>query len=214
MSRAGLKPHYPQAQPRSTWVLDVTPDLDTIMANMKPKWRYNIRLAEKKGVRITHGSPADLDEFYALYAETARRDGFYILAQEAYGAIMNELWRRDQVVMLLGRVNNQLVAVASVVHQGDTAWYLHGASTVRNREVMAPHLLQWEAIKWAKTRGAVQYDFRGVPEVASPGQDLYGVYRFKHGFGGHHVTSSDLWEGLPTANLPTVAYLLDRPVLR
>lgn len=184
----GFRPLHPPSQPRSTWLLHLEPDLDTLLANMKSKWRYNIRLAEKKGVEIVSGTEKDLDDFYSIYRETSDRDGFYIHPQHIYEFIFRTYWELGQLEMLLARYQGSVIAAVTLVHLGNTAWYLYGASTDRNREVMAPHLLQWEGIKWAKDRGAAIYDFRGVPDVPAEGQEMYGVYRFKQGFGGRHAT--------------------------
>ncbi len=184
----GYKPLYPPSQPRSTWILDLEPDLDTLLSNMKSKTRYNIRLAEKRGVEVVDGTAENLDDFYKLYIETGQRDGFFILPKQMYARAFEIYWGLGQFRLLLAVYKGKPIAAVTLVHVGSQVWYLYGASTNEHREVMAPHLLQWEAIKWAKSRGAERYDFRGVPDVLAEDQEMYGVYRFKSGFGGRHVT--------------------------
>jgi peptidoglycan pentaglycine glycine transferase (the first glycine) len=181
-------PIYPPLQPRSAWVLDIEPDLDTLLANMKPKTRYNIRLAAKRGVEIISGGPDDVPTFYEMYRETAQRDNFFIYEQPVYEAMFDTYWKLGQLELLLARYQGAFIAGITLVHLGRTVWYLHGASRNEHRNVMAPYLLQWCGIQWAKARGAVLYDFRSVPDTPLEGQDMYGLFRFKRGFGGQQVT--------------------------
>jgi lipid II:glycine glycyltransferase (peptidoglycan interpeptide bridge formation enzyme) len=185
---AGYSPIYPPSQPRSTWVLDLTPPESDLLSAMKPKTRYNIRLAEKKGVDVTAGGPDDVDAFYEMYQETALRDQFYIHPKEIYRDVFGFYWEQNQFELLIARYEGVPIAAVTLVHLGKYVWYLYGASTNRHREVMAPHLLQWKAIQWAKQRGAQIYDFRGIPDVPARGQEMYGVSRFKQGFGGRQIT--------------------------
>ena len=188
LRRHGFNPLYPPSQPRSVWALDLDPDQDDLLGAMKPKWRYNIRLASKKGVVVSSGTEKDIDDFYRLYSETAQRDAFYIHDKEIYAFIFQTFWRLGQFELLMARYKGVPVGAVTLVHLGRTVWYVYGASSNEHREVMAPHLLQWEAIKWSKERGAQVYDFRGVPDIPARGQEMAGVYRFKQGFGGRHVT--------------------------
>ena len=184
----GFHPMYPPSQPRSSWVLDITPDPDTLLAGMKQKTRYNIRLAERKGVEVTVGSAADIGAFYALLAETAARDDFFIHPRSFYESMFLRLWQTGRFRLLLARYRGDVIAGATFLRFGDTCWYMHGASGP-HRDVMAPHLLQWEGITWAREEGCTLYDFRAVPDLLRPDQDMYGVYRFKEGFGGHQFTA-------------------------
>lgn len=185
---AGFAPIYPPSQPRSTWVVDLAPSEDDLLKAMRPKTRYNIRLAEKKEVEVTHGTDADVHAFYQMYRETADRDRFFIHDIDTYRQIFHSYWKRGQFELLIARYRGTPIAAVTLVHLGRCVWYLYGASADRHRDVMAPHLLQWNAIKWAKDRGAAIYDFRGVPDVPARGQEMYGVFRFKQGFGGRQVT--------------------------
>jgi lipid II:glycine glycyltransferase (peptidoglycan interpeptide bridge formation enzyme) len=163
---------------------------------MKQKTRYNIRLAARKGVEVVEGGPADLHTFYALYQQTADRDGFFIHDRALYDQMFSVLWEAGSFCLLLARYKGEVLAAVSLVQFGDTCWYLQGASGNDHRNLMAPYLLQWKGIEWAQSRGCSVYDFRAVPDALREDQDMYGVYRFKAGFGGRQVTT------LPTYAAP------------
>jgi peptidoglycan pentaglycine glycine transferase (the first glycine) len=193
----GFLPGVSTVQPRTTIVLDIAPDPDAILAQMKQKWRYNIRLAARKGVTVRPATEADLPAFYRLMQVTGQRDGFAIHTAAYYA----EAWRRlsgaGLAELLLAEYDGELLGGLFVTAFGRAATYMYGASSDRYRNLMPNHLLQWEAIQWARERGCVEYDFWGIPdEVASeepdPGEPsatdgLWGVYQFKQGFGGQVV---------------------------
>lgn len=184
----GLRPAYPPSQPRSSWVLDIGGPAEDLLIGMKQKTRYNIRLAERKGVEVVEGGPSDLDAFYDLYRQTAARDDFFAHGKSLYARMFSLFWDADSFCLLLARYRDQLLAAITLVRLGTTCWYLHGASGNEHRNLMAPHLLQWRGIEWARSRGCTRYDFRAVPDALRDDQDMYGVYRFKAGFGGRHDT--------------------------
>lgn len=189
LSDLGFHPAYPSSQPRSSWVLDLDPDEDTLLAGMKSKTRYNIRLAARKGVEVFEGTPADFDEFYDLFRETAARDDFFIHDKAVYQRMFSLFRAAGAFRMLLARHRGTLIAAVTLVRCGPVCWYLQGASSNENRNLMATYLLQWEGIRWAKDSGCRLYDFRAVPDLLREDQDMYGVYRFKEGFGGRQVTA-------------------------
>jgi peptidoglycan pentaglycine glycine transferase (the first glycine) len=190
LAALGFRPAYPPVQPRSSWMLDITPLPDDLLAGMKQKTRYNIRLASRKGVTISEGGPQDLDEFYGLYVETARRDDFYVHPKSFYAHMFGVYWDTGCFRLLLARHEGRLIAAVTLLRFGTMCWYLQGASSSEHRNLMATYLLQWEAILWAKSEGCRLYDFRAVPEVLREDQDMYGVYRFKEGFGGYQFTTT------------------------
>jgi peptidoglycan pentaglycine glycine transferase (the first glycine) len=191
----GFRPSSQTIQPRTTLLLGLTVDLDDLLAQMKPKTRYNIRLAGRKGVVVREGSEEDLPVFYRLLQETSQRDGFAIHAREYY----EEAWRRfvsqGKARLFVASYRGETLAGLMAFALGRTAWYLYGASSGRHRNLMPNHLLQWEAIQWAKARGCTTYDLWGIPDevgqALARGEEpeggtggLWGVYRFKRGFGG------------------------------
>lgn len=189
LAALSLRPSHPPSQPRSSWVLDLHPGEDELLAAMKAKTRYNIRLASRKGVEVAVGTRADLDAFYALFTETARRDDFFIHSRDIYERMFSLFRQAGTFCMLLARYRGQLIAAVTLVRFGSTCWYLQGASSTEHRNLMATYLLQWEGIQWARRSGCSLYDFRAVPDVLREDQDMYGVYRFKEGFGGRHLTT-------------------------
>ncbi len=188
-----FRPSFPPTQPRSSWVLDITPPADELLAQMKQKTRYNIRLAVKKGVVVEEVGPEALDCFYELYLETAARDDFFIQPKAVYSRMFEAFSAAGNFCLLMASSSGQTIAAVTLVRFGETCWYLHGASSNGHRNLMAPYLLQWEAIQRAKGWGCRLYDFRAIPDVLRPDQDMYGVYRFKEGFGGRQFTTSHAW---------------------
>ena len=180
-----------QVQFRNTVLLDLTRPEDDILAAMKQKTRYNIRLAEKKGVTVRQGDLNDMPAFVRLLAETARRDTFSIHDPRYYRSAM-ELFP-EQSALLLAEYEGQPLAGVMVFATGQTAAYLYGASGSAERQRMPAYAAQWAAIQWAKARGCTHYDFWGVPdypletletEFTTRQDGLWPVYRFKRGFGG------------------------------
>lgn len=203
-------------QPRRSLVVDLAPDEDAILARMHQKTRYNIRLAERKQVRVRAWD--DLPAFGEMMQTTAARDQFGVHSP-AYYTRAYELFRaHDACEMLLAEFDGRPLAALMVFARGPRAWYLYGASTDEERNRMPAYLLQWEAMRWARRRGCRTYDLWGVPDAdrqslegqfESRGDGLWGVYRFKRGFGGELVRSIGAWD----YPLQPLAYRLYRAVL-
>jgi len=176
-------------QPRRTIVVDLRPEEEAILAQMKPKWRYNVRLAARKDVTVRQGTAADLPAFYALLQETGRRDGFAVHSPAYYEAAYSLFSPSGRVAFLLAEYQGQVLGGLMAFAFGQQAIYMYGASSNRERQRMPNHLLQWEAMRWAKARGCTGYDLWGIPDLApdSPSAALGGVERFKAGFGGQAV---------------------------
>jgi lipid II:glycine glycyltransferase (peptidoglycan interpeptide bridge formation enzyme) len=179
-------------QPPRTSVIDLRPSEDEILARMKQKTRYNIRLAEKKQVTTRCGGPQDLPLFNRLMLQTGQRDRFGIHQPEYYRAAF-ELFSPDKVALVLAEYGDQPLAAVMAFAVGHRAAYLYGASSDEERQRMAPYAAQWAAIQWARQRGCLEYDLWGVPDLpeaeleaafAERQEGLWGVYRFKRGFGG------------------------------
>ena len=155
-------------QPRTTIHLDLTRDLDAILAQMKPKWRYNIRLAERKGVVVRQGNADDLPTFYRLMQITSARDQFAIHSADYYRAAFELFTARDYARLFVAEfaLASEPLAMIFVTAFGGEAIYLYGASSNEHRERMPNHALHWAAIQWAKNRGCARYDLWGVSSVA------------------------------------------------
>ncbi len=184
---AGHGGNFEGTQPRFVFRLDITPGLDELMASFAHKTRYNIRLAERRGVEIRAAARDELPVFYRLLAETAERDRFLIRNRQYFEVIWDELVERDYARVFLAWYQGEPIAGALALTLGEKAWYLYGASANRHREHMPNHLMQWTMIRWAKERGCTLYDFRGAPGTDSPDHPLHGLYRFKKGFNGVHT---------------------------
>ena len=171
-----------QIQPIKTLVLDISKPEEELLNQLHPKTRYNIRLAQKKGVTVEELNEK-IDDFLRLLKETAKRDRFHLHAQGYYQKMLEVLGQEGMVKLILAKYKNQIVAANLVYFFGQTATYLHGASDYNFRQLMAPHLLQWQAICQAKQLGLRYYDFWGIDEKKWP-----GVTRFKKGFSGQEIT--------------------------
>jgi len=182
------------AQFRNTLQLDLRQSEEALLAGMKQKWRYNLRLAQRHGVQVREGGAPDLELLYRMYAETSRRDGFVIRSREYYLDSWRSFMERGQAQPLIAEVNGEPVAGFVVYWFGKTAWYLYGMSTHLHREKMPNHLLHWEAIRWAKSHGCEAYDFVGAPDQLNERDPMWGVYRFKEGFGGRFVQTIGEWD--------------------
>ncbi len=209
LSGLGYTPSPRTIQPRSTIVVDLSPSEDEILAAMKSKTRYNIRLAERKGVTVREGSLSDIDAFYALMQETGKRDAFGIHTLEYYQRAMTLYAPEGQVALLLAELEDEPLAGPKslaglmVFAVGTKSWYICGGSSDRHRNLMPAYAVQWAAMRWAKARGCTTYDLWGIPDeteetleaqFSDRSDGLWGVYRFKRGFGGQIVRYAGLWE--------------------
>lgn len=180
--------NFEGVQPRFVFRLSITDTLEEIFAQFSQKTRYNIRLAERKGVTVRSDcTEADLVPFYDLLKETCRRDGFLVRGIEYYRVIWRELVERDLARLFVAEYEGRPIAAKLSFLFGDKVWYVYGASGNTYRNVMPNHALQWAMIGWAKSRSCTMYDFRGVSGDINPDNPLYGLYRFKKGFGGEFV---------------------------
>ncbi len=187
LRRLGLRPAKP-IQQTSTRFLDLSPALSTIQSAWKPKWRYNTRLAAKHGVQIRHTSDmADFSRWYDLLQITEARDKFSVRDAEYYRRFWEQGRDAGATVLLLAEHAGALLAGIMVHHFGREATYVYGASADESRNLMPNYLLQWEAIQWAKGRGASRYDLFGIAGTDDEHEPLAGVSRFKAGFGGETV---------------------------
>jgi lipid II:glycine glycyltransferase (peptidoglycan interpeptide bridge formation enzyme) len=178
-------------QPPRTIIVDIKSDEEEILARMKQKTRYNIRLARKKGVTVRAWT--DIKPFHKMMLVTGGRDGFGVHALKYYQRAYELLRPNDMGEILVAEYEGRPLAALFVARHGNRAYYLYGASTDEERNRMPAYLLQWEAMKWAKERGCEEYDLWGIPdededileaEFLTRHEGLWGVYRFKRGFGG------------------------------
>jgi len=178
-------------------VIDLDGDDDLLLARMKPKTRYNIRLAERKGVRVQCVSADQLPVFYRLYGQTARRNGFHMSEYRYFSALFSTKEphpEASEILLLLATHNREALAGAIVALSGQGALFLHGASANHRRELMAPYAMHWHAIRHARARQCRTYDMGAISPSNDPGHSFHGLYRFKTGFGGRIVHTSGSWD--------------------
>jgi peptidoglycan pentaglycine glycine transferase (the first glycine) len=175
-------------QPRRTIAVDLLPDEKAISLRQKPKWRYNAGLAARKGVTVRPAaSVEDLRRWYALMRVTSERDRFAVHTFDYYQRAWELMKAAHQAELFLAEHEGKLLAGIFVTLVGREGIYLYGASGNDGRNVMPNHLLQWEAMRWCKARGATLYDLWGIAESEDPNDPMAGVYRFKRGWGGKMV---------------------------
>ena len=172
-----------EIQPRFVFRLDIKDKTEEeIMAGFHQKWRYNIRLAGRKGVTIKDGNKEDLKDFHRIMVETGERDGF-IIRPLSYFEKMYDCLGPKHMKILMAYYEGEPISGVIPIFYGNKTWYLYGASSNKHRNLMPNYLLQWEMIKMAIARKDDVYDFRGVSGVVDEHHPQYGLYRFKKGFG-------------------------------
>lgn len=183
-----------QVQFRNTIRIDLAADEDALLARMKQKTRYNVRLATRKGITVRLGSKEDLDTLYHCYAETCVRDGFVIRERNYYLRTWEKFLDADMADVLLAEYESEIVAGLILFRFGRTAYYMYGMSFNTHREKMPSYILQWEAMRRAKEMGCKIYDLWGAPDEFDVSDPLWGVYRFKEGLGGKVVRTTGAWD--------------------
>jgi peptidoglycan pentaglycine glycine transferase (the first glycine) len=183
-----------QVQFRNTVIIDLEGTEEVWLARMKQKARYNIRLAQKKGVKVRKGHPQDFHMLYQMYAETSVRDNFVIRPESYYRQVWTTFHEKGMCVPLIAEVDNEPVAAVILMIFAQRAWYLYGMSRETHREKMPNYMLQWEAMRAAKAAGAVTYDLWGAPDKFVEDDPMWGVFRFKDGLGGKVVRTLGAWD--------------------
>ena len=190
----GWKYSAEQIQFKNTAVLDLRGTEEEWLARMKQKSRYNLRLSQRSGVIVRVAINDELELMYKMYAQTAARDGFIIREMEYYLGVWRSFIRAGMADPLLAEIDGQPVAGLVLFHFGKKAWYFYGMSTNLQREKMPNYLLQWEAMRLARSRGCEVYDLWGAPDVFDEQSSMYGVFRFKDGLGAMVVRTAGAWD--------------------
>lgn len=178
-------------------ILDIDREEVKIMSDMKPKTRYNIRLALKKGVRVCRASPASLPAFYDMYQQTAKRNHIHLCGFRHFSALFSPLSSPSkpcEILFLLACHDHDLLSGAIIAISGHTATYLFGASSNRKRNLMASYAIHWKAIQLGRLKGCLSYDLGAVSPSKDPEHPFFGLYRFKTGFGGKIVHQTGSWD--------------------
>jgi lipid II:glycine glycyltransferase (peptidoglycan interpeptide bridge formation enzyme) len=177
-------------------ILDLSRTEEEILSAMKPKTRYNIRLAQRKGVKVWPASPKLLPAFYELCRQTADRNHFQLCEYSPFAALFpaDDSDPALEILFLLAQHHRDILAGAIIVISGRTATYLFGASSSEKRNLMAPYALQWTAMQTARAKGCLRYDMGAVSPGKDPDHPFFGLYRFKTGFGGTIIHQSGAWD--------------------
>ena len=183
-----------QIQYQNTVVLDLMPNEDTLLSNMKQKTRYNIRLAERKGVVIRDGEIDDFEMLYEMYAETSVRDGFVIRNKDYYISLWQTFFEAGMSKPFIAEFDGEPIAALFFFHFARKGWYLFGMSKSTHRKYMPNYLLQWKAIQYGKKMGCRVYDLWGAPNEFNQTDPMWGVYRFKSGLGGRVLRFIGAWD--------------------
>jgi len=178
-------------QPPNTIILNISDNETDILQKMHQKTRYNIKLAGRKEVIVQAWD--DIASFHKMMTTTGGRDNFGVHSMEYYQHVYDLFHPTGMCELLVAKYDNKPLASIMVFARGNRAWYVYGASSDSERNRMPAYMLQWEAIRWAINRGCQEYDLWGIPdeaeqtleaEFAHRNSGLWGVYRFKRGFGG------------------------------
>ncbi|MBE3560736.1 MAG: peptidoglycan bridge formation glycyltransferase FemA/FemB family protein, partial [Ktedonobacteraceae bacterium] len=187
---------------RRSWVLDIRPEPAALLANFKMTWRQNVRSAERKGVVVREANgDADFDAYYNLLKITSERDDFFIHGPDYHREILRQFADKGDVVLFLAEHEGEPLAAKMLIRFGNWCWDMFGATSNQKRNLKAAYLLQYRCILWARERGCSYFDFRTIPEVLEPGEEMWGVYEYKKGFGG-----------FSRLNMPTQDYVY-RPLI-
>jgi peptidoglycan pentaglycine glycine transferase (the first glycine) len=206
----GFRPGTQTIQPRRTVLLDLTQGEELLLKRMKSKTRYNIRLASRKGVRVRAGGGEDIHAFTQLMAETGERNDFGVHTPDYYERAYALLTGAGMARLFVATYEDQPIAGVMAFVCGQKAWYMYGASGHEHRERMPNYALQWAAIRWTKAQGCRTYDLYGIPDedeetleahFTERHDGLWGVYRFKRGFGGQIVRSVGAYDAVCNAPL-------------
>ncbi len=193
-----FKKAFSNILPANTVYLNLTYDTDTLLKRMKPKTRYNIGLARRKGVTVKALGLDGIDIWYEIYKETAARNHILLNDMKYFQAVLTA--RADdtrspaEVSLLVAEKDDKPLAAMFLVITKNRGSYLYGASSSAERNLMATYALQWEAICRSKAAGCTEYDMFGISPSPDPQHPLYGLYKFKSGFGGEMYHSLGCWD--------------------
>lgn len=193
-----LKKANTNVLPANTIILDLARDEETILAGMRPKTRYNIRLSQRKGLEVKQVGIEGLNVWYDLYTETAHRNGLHLNdIGYFYSMFSSKMECSDdevQVKLLIAYFDKIPLAAMFLVLSSHRATYLYGASSSLFRNLMPTYALQWEAMRIAKANHCLEYDMFGIAPNPEPSHPMYGLYKFKHGFGGTIYHQLGCWD--------------------
>ena len=197
-NKSNLRKANTDILPSNTIIIDIKKSESELLAQMKSKTRYNIGLAGRKGIDVRIGSIDDLEVWYKLYLETAKRNKLNAndirYFHSVFVAKLENIDLTTQVKLLIAYLGDVPLAAMFLVISSHRATYLYGASTVSHRNFMPTYALQWKAIQIAKQFGCTEYDMFGIAPDAEPSHPMFGLYKFKRGFGGEVYHQLGCWD--------------------
>jgi peptidoglycan pentaglycine glycine transferase (the first glycine) len=203
IERWGFRESPQTIQPPNTIIVNVTESDDEILSRMSQSTRRKVRISQRKGVEYYFGTRDDMQTFVDMVETTGDRNEFGVHQADYYNMAYDLFVEDGSAALILAKHEEDPLAGIMVFGDGRTAWYLYGASTRTKRNLMATYGVQWEAIKWARSRGYHEYDMWGIPdedegtledEFKDRSDGLWGVYGFKRGWGGEVVRSAGAWD--------------------
>jgi lipid II:glycine glycyltransferase (peptidoglycan interpeptide bridge formation enzyme) len=194
LNSSGWHFSYDQVQFRNTITINLASTDAELLEKMKQKTRYNIRLAERKGVIIRKGSVTDAPLLSKMYMETALRNNFTVRDREYYERVWDILSVAGMLTFLIAEVEEEAIAGLVLFHFAGRAYYFYGMSTEHHRDYMPTYLLQWKAIQVARELGCTDYDLWGAPDDFNESDAMWGVFRFKEGLGGRVIRTIGAWD--------------------
>lgn len=195
LSAAGLTKSFEEMQPKWRQIININQSNENILAQMKQKGRYNIKVASRHNVSVSVGTGVDrIDQFYKLYLETAAREGISSRPEQYFADLVDILSKNDYVAVFVASLGEEFLAAAIVTFYDGVASYLYGGSSSEHRSAMAPYALHWEVMKFAKERGCHSYDMLGRSAPETEQGSWAGVTRFKEQFGGSAVEVEGSWD--------------------
>lgn len=187
-----------QVQFRNTLTLDLSQSEDALLAGMNQSTRRKIRQSEKRDVTVRETTDeSDLHVLYKIYAETGERQEFIIRPWDYYRDLWVDFMRGGLATVFVAEYGEQILSGAVIFHFGNRAWYFYGMSSNEERDRQPNFAVQWEAIRWAKAQGYTIYDWWGAPNEFVETDPMWGVYRFKRGFGSTIIRTPGAWDYAP-----------------
>ena len=210
---------FATVQPPRTILLSVnTPETDWL-SRMNQKTRYNTNFSMREEQGLTLETPDDVRTFYSLFAETGARDEFEVHSQPYYQAVYDAFRRENRAFNLVAVAEGKPIAALMLFIQGRRGYYLYGASANAERKRMPNHFLQYHAMRICAEYGCLDYDLWGIPDedpdaleaqFRDRSDGLWGVYRFKRGYGGRTVRMLGSFDRAYAPLAYRLAALIDR----
>ena len=207
---------FEEMQPENNWVVDLTLSEEEILSGMKQKGRYNIKIAEEAGLTLTTSNLADskeLNAFFDQYQKTGQRHKIAYRSKQYFSTLLEILGGKGYALACTVWHAQKPLASGIFILFGESALYLYGGSSDEDRNLMAPYLMHWEMIKYAKEKGLKEYNFLGVAPDDDQNHPWAGITRFKKQFGGEQVNIVGCFD-LPVKPLEYKAFKIAESIRR